>query len=62
MENVQYKGIYGGIDDEKKYFCAKTGAHFEFRDLNQRLKTMVSKRRAWELTRMELSSFDNQDE
>jgi hypothetical protein len=37
---LNYKGIYFQDEDDKKYTCPKTGAHFEYSDICRRLGTI----------------------
>lgn len=37
---LNYKGIYFQDEDDKKYTCPKTGAHFEHSDVCRRLGTI----------------------
>ena len=48
-ELMNYKGIYFNDDPNTKYTCPKTGAHFEFNDMCQRLQLILKVRRAHEL-------------
>lgn len=41
---INYKGIYFEDDNDKKYTCPKTGAHFEFTDMCRRLKKVQARR------------------
>ena len=34
---MNYKGEYQDDSFEEKYFCPRTGAHFEFMDLSQQI-------------------------
>lgn len=45
---MNYKGIYFNDDPNSKYTCPETGAHFEFRDMCQRLKKAMQWRRMYE--------------
>ena len=36
-----YKGIYAQEDNNQKYQCPETGAHFEFNNLCQRLSRVL---------------------
>ena len=38
---MNYKGIYFNDDPNSKYTCPVTGAHFEFKDMCNRLKKVV---------------------
>jgi len=40
-----YKGIYAGDDNDTKYTCPITGAHFEFNDLSRRINRIIEKRK-----------------
>ena len=41
-ELLNYKGIYAdNNEDEAKYTCPVTGAHFEFNDMCRRMKTQI---------------------
>lgn len=46
-ELLNYKGIYAENyeDEENKYTCPITGAHFEFNDMCRRIKTQIVPRR-----------------
>lgn len=37
-ELINYKGIYFDDDQDTKYICPDTGAHFEYIDMFRRLK------------------------
>lgn len=41
---INYKGIYFEDENDKKYTCPKTGAHFEFNDMSRRLKKVQARR------------------
>jgi hypothetical protein len=41
---LNYKGIYFAENDEAKYTCPVTGAHFEFMDMCRRLKLLQQQR------------------
>jgi len=45
---ANYKGIYAENNDEKKYTCPITGAHFEFNDVCRRIKKVIEKRKPFE--------------
>jgi len=45
---MNYKGIYFNDDPNSKYTCPITGAHFEFRDMCQRMKKVMQWRRMFE--------------
>ena len=45
---MNYKGIYFNDDPNTKYTCPKTGAHFEFNDMCERLQMILKVRRAHE--------------
>lgn len=50
-ENVDYqnyKGIYANEDNNQKYQCPETGAHFEYNDLCRRLIKLSEKRKVLE--------------
>ena len=38
---MNYKGIYFNDDQNSKYTCPVTGAHFEFKDMCNRMKKVV---------------------
>ena len=41
---MNYKGIYADAENDDKYTCPKTGAHFQFSDVCKRLKQINLKR------------------
>ena len=43
-----YKGIYANEDNNQKYQCPHTGAHFEVKDLCRRLVKVIDKRKETE--------------
>lgn len=46
-ELLNYKGIYAeNNDDESKYTCPITGAHFEFNEMCKRMRTQIGPKRA----------------
>lgn len=45
---MNYKGIYFNDDPNSKYTCPITGAHFEFKDMCQRMKKVMQWRRMFE--------------
>jgi hypothetical protein len=45
---ANYKGIYAENNDDQKYTCPITGAHFEFNDVCRRIKKVIEKRKPFE--------------
>ena len=45
---MNYKGIYFNDDPNSKFTCPDTGAHFQFRDMCQRLQQVLKWRKAME--------------
>lgn len=45
---MNYKGIYFEDDPNNKYTCPKTGAHFEFNDMCNRLGQVIKWRKVYE--------------
>ena len=45
---MNYKGIYFNDDPNSKFTCPETGAHFQFRDMCQRLQQVLKWRKAME--------------
>jgi len=46
VDFANYKGIYAEEDNDTKYTCPVTGAHFEFKDISKRLnKVLVYRKR-----------------
>ncbi len=45
---MNYKGIYFNDDPNSKYTCPKTGAHFEFGDMCDRLAEIIKWRKVYE--------------
>ena len=46
-ELLNYKGIYAeNNEDEQKYTCPITGAHFEFNEMCKRMRTQIGPKRA----------------
>jgi hypothetical protein len=51
VDNVDlknYKGIYANEENNQKYQCPQTGAHFEFNDICRRLNKVMERRKAYE--------------
>ena len=45
-ELLNYKGIYAeNNEDEQKYTCPVTGAHFEFNEMCKRMRTQIGPKR-----------------
>lgn len=55
---LNYKGIYFNDDENQKYTCPITGAHFEFTDMCRRIKFIQAKRVQYEHQLAELSRLD----
>ena len=45
---LNYKGIYFNDDPNSKYTCPRTGAHFEFNDMCNRLDQVIKWRKLYE--------------
>ena len=45
---MNYKGIYFNDDPNAKYTCPKTGAHFAFHDMCDRLNQVIKWRKVYE--------------
>ena len=41
---INYKGIYANAEEEQKYICPRTGAHFKFNDICKRLNKVLANR------------------
>ena len=52
---LNYKGIYFADEEDKKYTCPVTGAHFEFIDMCRRLKHVQTRRKEFEVVLEEIS-------
>ena len=48
VDFANYKGIYAEEDNDTKYTCPVTGAHFEFKDISKRLNTVLLYRKRLE--------------
>ena len=54
---MNYKGIYFNDDPNTKYTCPVTGAHFEFKDMCQRMKKVMQWRRIFESKVMQMQGI-----
>lgn len=48
IDFANYKGIYAEDENNEKYTCPVTGAHFEFNDISRRLLKVIEKRKPYE--------------
>ena len=48
VDFANYKGIYAEEDNDTKYTCPVTGAHFEFKDICKRLNKVLLYRKRLE--------------
>jgi len=48
VDFANYKGIYAEEDNDTKYTCPVTGAHFEFKDISKRLNKVLMHRKRLE--------------
>ena len=48
VDFANYKGIYAEEDNDTKYTCPVTGAHFEFKDISKRLNKVLLYRKRLE--------------
>ena len=52
---INYKGIYANAEEEQKYICPRTGAHFQFGDICKRLeKVLIRRNQAEEQEKLKL--------
>lgn len=49
MDFANYKGIYANEENNEKYQCPETGAHFEPKDLCKRIYRVAEKRKPFEM-------------
>ena len=55
VDLINYKGIYFEDENDEKYQCPETGAHFEYLDMFRRLKKIATQRAKQEKLEMQLN-------